>query len=106
MKQDVTAYMKYYNLERLHSANDGPFQQSQKNTGGAPSADRKADPVKTVFQVAAFNPDSTIAFNRKINRPALLDMLRKCESTLVVMEACYSANYWGRAAIPLSLSPL
>ncbi|WP_375163686.1 integrase core domain-containing protein [Shewanella baltica] len=22
MKQDVTAYMKYYNLERLHSAND------------------------------------------------------------------------------------
>jgi putative transposase len=21
MKQDVTAYMKYYNLERLHSAN-------------------------------------------------------------------------------------
>ena len=22
MKQDVTAYMKYYKLERLHSAND------------------------------------------------------------------------------------
>ncbi len=22
MKQDVTAYMKYYNLERLYSAND------------------------------------------------------------------------------------
>lgn len=55
------------------------------------------DLAKTVFQVAAFNPDSTIAFNRKINRPALLDMLRQCEPTLVAMEACYSANYWGRA---------
>lgn len=46
------------------------------------------DLAKTVFQVAAFN--------RKINRPALLDTLRQCEPTLVVMEACYSANYWGR----------
>ncbi|ABM25507.1 transposase IS116/IS110/IS902 family protein [Shewanella sp. W3-18-1] len=55
------------------------------------------DLAKTVFQVAAFNPDNTIAFNRKINRPALLDTLRQCEPTLVVMEACYSANYWGRA---------
>lgn len=55
------------------------------------------DLAKTVFQVAAFNPDNTIAFNRKINLPALLDALRQCEPTLVVMEACYSANYWGRA---------
>ncbi|MGL4711619.1 MAG: IS110 family transposase [Shewanella sp.] len=55
------------------------------------------DLAKTVFQVAAFNPDNTIAFNRKIKRPALLDTLRQCEPTLVVMEACYSANYWGRA---------
>ena len=55
------------------------------------------DLAKTVFQVAAFNPDNTIAFNRKINRPALLSTLRQCEPTLVVMEACYSANYWGRA---------
>ena len=55
------------------------------------------DLAKTVFQVAAFNPDNTIAFNRKINRPALLSTLRQCEHTLVVMEACYSANYWGRA---------
>lgn len=54
------------------------------------------DLAKTVFQVAAFNPDSTIAFNRKINRSALLNTLRQCEPTLVVMEACYSANYWGR----------
>ncbi|MCU8058403.1 integrase core domain-containing protein, partial [Shewanella sp. SM34] len=33
MKQDVTAYMKYYNLERLHSANDDlspvEFENSQ-----------------------------------------------------------------------------
>jgi len=55
------------------------------------------DLAKTVFQVAAFNPDGTIAFNRKINRSALLNTLRQCEPTLVVMEACYSANYWGRA---------
>ncbi|MCT8860486.1 IS110 family transposase [Shewanella xiamenensis] len=54
------------------------------------------DLAKTVFQVAAFNHDNTIAFNRKINRSALLNTLRQCEPTLVVMEACYSANYWGR----------
>ncbi len=33
MKQDVTAYMRYYNLERLHSANDDlspvEFENSQ-----------------------------------------------------------------------------
>lgn len=54
------------------------------------------DLAKTVFQVAAFNADNSVAFNRKVNRSALLDTLRQCEPTLVVMEACYSANYWGR----------
>ena len=33
MKQDVTGYMKYYNLERLHSANEDlspvEFENSQ-----------------------------------------------------------------------------
>lgn len=33
------------------------------------------DLAKTVFQVAAFNHDNTIAFNRKINRSALLNTL-------------------------------
>jgi transposase len=55
------------------------------------------DLAKTVFQVAAFNDDNSIAFNRKVNRPALLDTLRQCAPTMVVMESCYSANYWGRA---------
>ena len=44
------------------------------------------DLAKTVFQVAAFNPDNTIAFNRKVSRSALLDTLRQCAPTLVVME--------------------
>jgi transposase len=59
------------------------------------------DLAKTVFQVAAFNPDNTIAFNRKVSRSALLDTLRQCAPTLVVMEACYSANYWGRSILTL-----
>ncbi len=46
------------------------------------------DLAKTVFQVAAFNPDNTIAFNRKVSRSALLDTLRQCAPTLVVMECC------------------
>jgi transposase len=54
------------------------------------------DLAKTVFQVAAFNADNSVAYNRKISRSALLDTLRQCEPTVVVMEACYSANYWGR----------
>ena len=55
------------------------------------------DLAKHVFQVAAFHEDGTIAFNKKVNRSKLLDSLRQCEPTLVVTEACYSANYWGRA---------
>ena len=55
------------------------------------------DLAKHVFQVAAFHQDGTIAFNKKVSRSRLLDALRQCEPTLVVTEACYSANYWGRA---------
>lgn len=55
------------------------------------------DLAKTVFQVAAFNSDNSIAFNRKVRRNELLDTLRQCGPTHVVMEACYSSNYWGRA---------
>ncbi|MCF1439320.1 MAG: IS110 family transposase, partial [Shewanella sp.] len=55
------------------------------------------DLAKTVFQVAAFNSDNNIVFNRKVKRNELLDTLRQCAPTHVVMEACYSSNYWGRA---------
>jgi len=54
------------------------------------------DLAKTVFQVAAFRDDNSIAFNKRVKRAQLLDTLRQCEPTRVVMEACYSANYWGR----------
>ncbi len=33
------------------------------------------DLAKTVFQVAVFNHDNTFAFNRKVNRSALLNTL-------------------------------
>jgi len=35
--------------------------------------------------------------NITVSRKKLLDTLRQMEPTLVVMEACYSANPWGRA---------
>jgi Transposase and inactivated derivatives len=54
------------------------------------------DLVNTVFQVAAFCDDNTVAFNKLVKRVQLLDILRQCEPTCVVMEACYSANNGGR----------
>lgn len=38
-----------------------------------------------------------IVLNKKVSRKKLLDVLRQFESTLVVMEACYSSHPWGRA---------
>ena len=35
-------------------------------------------------------------FNKKVKRSALIHELRQFEPTLVVMEACYSSNPWGR----------
>ena len=54
------------------------------------------DLAKTVFQVCAFSDFNKVDFNQKLHRSKLLDKLRNMAPTTVVMEACYSSNYWGR----------
>ena len=54
------------------------------------------DLAKNVFQVCALNKNHKPVFNKKVNRSKLLDTLRNLEANQVVMEACYSSNYWGR----------
>lgn len=54
------------------------------------------DLAKNVFQLCALNQAHKVITNKQIKRNKLLDTLRQYPPTLVVMEACYSANYWGR----------
>jgi transposase len=54
------------------------------------------DIAKNVFQVCGFSDFNKVAFNQRIHRTKVLDKLRKIPPTAVVMEACYSSNYWGR----------
>jgi len=55
------------------------------------------DLAKNIFQVCALDINQNVKMNRKVGRNKLLDLLRQMETTTVVMEACYSANPWGRA---------
>lgn len=54
------------------------------------------DLAKVVFQICVLDKNRKILLNKKVKRSNLLHELRKFEPTLVVMEACYSANPWGR----------
>lgn len=54
------------------------------------------DIAKNVFQVCTFNQNMNVVSNKKIKRTKLIFELCKHEPTTVVMEACYSAHYWGR----------
>ncbi|NRA56332.1 MAG: IS110 family transposase [Gammaproteobacteria bacterium] len=54
------------------------------------------DLAKNVFQVCGVNEHLKPQFNDKIQRKSLLKFMAKKEHTIVVMEACYSSNYWGR----------
>jgi transposase len=55
------------------------------------------DLAKNVFQVALIDQQNNLVSNKKITRSKLLHTLRQYQPTLVVMEACYSSNHWGRA---------
>ena len=55
------------------------------------------DLAKNIFQVCALDENHKVKINKKVSRNKLLDTLRNMEPTLIVMEACYSANPWGRA---------
>ena len=54
------------------------------------------DLAKRVFQVCVFGERNRVIKNVQVKRGQLRHTLRGYEPTLVVMEACYSANYWGR----------
>lgn len=54
------------------------------------------DLAKNVFQVCGVNEHIKSQFNKKLRRSELLDFMRQQERTTVIMEACYSAHYWGR----------
>jgi transposase len=54
------------------------------------------DLAKNVFQVCLFTENRKMASNRKVTRPKLLDYVLTLDSKHIVMEACYSSNYWGR----------
>ncbi|WP_159440506.1 IS110 family transposase, partial [Vibrio ruber] len=52
--------------------------------------------AKNVFQICALDDKRLVLLNKKVRRNDLLDQLRQFEPTLVVTEACYTANLWGR----------
>ena len=51
------------------------------------------DLATTVFQVAAFDDDRNLMFNRSYRRDAFVKLLDKQSPTTIVMEACYSSHY-------------
>ncbi len=54
------------------------------------------DLAKNVFQACGVNEYIKPQFNTKLKRAELLDFMRQQSPTTVIMEACYSAHYWGR----------
>jgi len=54
------------------------------------------DLAKNIFQICVLDEMRHVLFNKKVKRSALMHELRQFEPTLVVMEACYSSNPWGR----------
>ena len=54
------------------------------------------DLAKNIFQICALDETRKVLFNKKVKRDNLLHELRQFEPSLVVMEACYSSNPWGR----------
>lgn len=54
------------------------------------------DLAKTVFQVCQFSDNNKVLSNKKVSRKKLNQKIAQLSPTTVVMEACYSAHYWGR----------
>ncbi|MBC8946987.1 IS110 family transposase [Xenorhabdus indica] len=54
------------------------------------------DLAKSIFQLCLLDGNHVV-FNKKVTSNRLLDAVRQMESgTLVAMEACSTAHYWGR----------
>ncbi len=54
------------------------------------------DLAKNVFQVCTFSETGKIHTNQKVSRTQLSRVIQQIEPTIIAMETCYSANYWGR----------
>jgi transposase len=54
------------------------------------------DLAKNVFQVCTFTVAGKILTNKKVSRAKLMTTIRQFKPTVLAMESCYSANYWGR----------
>ena len=54
------------------------------------------DLAKTVFQVCIFDENNEVKSNTQFKRKRFIEHLAQYQPTTVVMEACYSANYFGR----------
>lgn len=55
------------------------------------------DLAKNVFQVMGFTSTGKVVFNKRLNRAQLSHFMQMQLSCRVVMVACYSSHYWGRA---------
>ncbi len=52
--------------------------------------------AKNIFQICVLDEMRQVLFNNKVKRSELIHELRQFSPSLVVMEACYSSNPWGR----------
>lgn len=55
------------------------------------------DLAKGSFQVCAIGQDGSVPYNRMLSRSRLATLLAGQQSCIVVMEACATSHYWGRA---------
>ncbi len=54
------------------------------------------DLAKSVFQVCVLSEHNKVLMNKKVSRVRLLETVMQANANRVVMEACYSSNFWGR----------
>lgn len=54
------------------------------------------DLAKNVFQMCLLNQHNKVITNKKVSRAKLLQTVLQTDANRIVMEACYSSNYWGR----------
>ena len=54
------------------------------------------DLAKNIFQVCFFNEHRMPIINKKVTSANMIKTVMKLDADRIVMEACYSSNYWGR----------
>jgi transposase len=59
------------------------------------------DLAKRCYQVAAIDQHGKLMFNRKLSPAKFALVMQQLEPTIVAMEACAAAHYWGRRLIAL-----